>query len=111
MKHFCFRMTAIVGIAMGTHFAASRVHAENWSQLNAGTYSWNDGLNWTPASVPNGIGSTAAFTTVGGPSSQSVSLDGAVTLGFLEVSNSSTSYIISNGTSGSLLFDTGSVAT
>jgi autotransporter-associated beta strand protein len=109
MKPAKFRIRVLFcsGLMTATWLAASLAKSEVWTQTGSGPFSWNDPANWDLVSVPNSAGATASFTTGGGPGSQDVTLDAAITVGTLDLSNSSTSYAIANGTGGSFTFDNG----
>jgi autotransporter-associated beta strand protein len=66
--------------------------------------SWTSGSNWLPATVPN---AQAATALLGGAltASGTVTLDGSQTVGTLTFSNSTASYTLAAGNSGSLTLD------
>lgn len=84
-----------------------------------GTYSWQHLYNWTsdgihasPAAVPNAIGDIANLNLKTLLGNQTINLDGAVTLGTLNLGDAGgkRSYIIAAGTGGSLTFNNGGTA-
>lgn len=78
-----------------------------WVPTTAGSYDWQESSNWNPSAVPNGVGQIVDF---GNPKSgiQLLTLNGAVTLGGLNFSNSlATSFRIAPGTGGALTFNSG----
>src|SRR5262249_29512276 len=80
--------------------------AQTWTQTGAGPFSWNTAANWNTG-VPNSPSAIVLFTTLGGPATQTATLDAPITIGSIDLTNSATSYTISNGTGGSLTFDNG----
>ena len=59
MNHRCFSIAALVLLT------GSAVGAEVWGAASPG--DWNDPMNWSPMSVPNGVGATAEIiSTVNG---------------------------------------------
>ena len=84
-----------------------------------GTYSWQHLYNWnalglhqSPFDVPFLIGDTANLNVLNLAGPQTINLDGAVTLGTLNIGDTSgqSSYIIAAGTGGSLIFDGGATS-
>ena len=83
-------------------------HGAEW-KLDADG-AWNVNGNWAnPASFPNGIGSTADFTTIDLSSARTVSLNTPITVGTMLVSDvgGTDRYDFANGSGGSLTFDNG----
>ncbi|MHA3770629.1 autotransporter-associated beta strand repeat-containing protein [Verrucomicrobiota bacterium sgz303538] len=82
-------------------------HAETWVPGTGG--SWNTAANWSPASIPNGVGAVAIFDSP--TAKRDVTLDAAITVGSILINNDSTftsSNSIASGTTtppGSLTFD------
>ncbi|MBL8823522.1 MAG: autotransporter-associated beta strand repeat-containing protein [Planctomycetia bacterium] len=73
--------------------------------FTSGTQSWNNPNNWTPIGVPNGIDASATFNSPTG--TQSVQLNAAITIGFLDITHNGTSnFNLVNGTGGSLTLET-----
>jgi autotransporter-associated beta strand protein len=97
----------VVAGLQSVHATRLRAATSDWTQLGAGPFSWNDSANWTPAVIPNAISDVANLITVGGPATQSVTLDAGITVGTLDLTNTATSYTIANGTGGSLTFNNG----
>jgi fibronectin-binding autotransporter adhesin len=84
------------------------IQAQTWNQTAAGTgYDWQTITNWTPNTVPNGVDAVASLTNnIAG--AQTISLNGTVTLGTLNIGDSTATYYgftLQNGTGGSLTFD------
>jgi fibronectin-binding autotransporter adhesin len=84
-----------------------------------GTYTWQHLYNWnatglhqTPLLIPNAIGDIANLNLVNLSGNQTINLDGAVTLGTLNIGDISgqQSYIIGAGTGGTLTFNNGGTA-
>jgi len=77
-----------------------------WVPTAGGSYDWNSTANWTPATVPNGVGAFA-FMNTNITGNQTVNLNTPVTLGELVVGDSSgaESTLLQKGTNGSLIFD------
>src|SRR4030095_166163 len=59
-------------------------HAETWNLTSGG--SWNNPANWTPGSVPNGIGASATFTSIQ-TTDRVITFDAVVTIGTLDITN------------------------
>ena len=76
-----------------------------WQQVQSGMHSWQDPLNWSTGSVPNGTATSVSFSN--NPlGAQTLTLDEDVVLGGLSFSNSRGSYsLIPNGLGGALIFD------
>jgi len=83
------------------------IQAQTWNQTAAGTgYNWQTTTNWTPNTVPNGVDAVASLTNnIAG--AQTISLNGTVTLGTLNIGDSdgTHAFTLQNGTVGSLNFD------
>lgn len=84
-----------------------------------GTYSWQHLFNWNdaglhanPTLVPNGLGDIANLNLLNISGNQTINLDGAVTLGTLNIGSTGgrNSYIIAAGTGGSLTLSNGGTA-
>ena len=87
------------------------IQAQTWNQTAAGTgYDWQTITNWTPNTVPNGVDAVASLTNnIAG--AQTISLNGTVTLGTLNIGDSTATFLgftLQNGTGGSLTFDVAS---
>jgi autotransporter-associated beta strand protein len=92
----------VVGPLLGN---VRSLRAETWVQPNAG--SWNVAGNWSPASVPNGAGASATFNS-DQTATSAVTLDAAIKVGSITITNLTTfQNQIQNGT-GSLDFDAAS---
>ena len=77
------RLVAAAGLAL---CLAAGAHAQTWSSAAPG--SWNDPANWSPMTVPNGVGAQAyiASTAAGGPLAMTggtISFSTPITLGHL----------------------------
>jgi autotransporter-associated beta strand protein len=86
--------------------------SSNW--ITDGSSSWATAANWSSSAIPNSIGSAAIFAGQAATHNQlirSVTLDGNETVGtvFFDSPNGE-SYLINQGTGGSLIFNTGSSA-
>lgn len=103
------RLFWAVGITAGLQLAlvtSARAVTSTWIETGAGPFSWIDPTKWdTNPTVPNAISDIANFTTLGGPATQAVNLNGAITLGAIDLTNAATSYTILNGTGGSFTLD------
>jgi autotransporter-associated beta strand protein len=79
------RLAGAAGLALT--LAASPALAEDWALATLG--SWNTDSNWSPMTVPNGVGASASFisTVQGGPisSTGTVTFTSPVTVGSLHV--------------------------
>jgi autotransporter-associated beta strand protein len=77
-----------------------------WTNLTGG--SWPTTGNWQSGGVPNGIGSTANFSTLNITATRTVTLDSALTLSGMTFgdTNSTHGWNLNAGTSGSLTLDT-----
>lgn len=95
----------------------------DWGVSQSGTpgvYSWQLLSNWnatgahaTTTALPNAIGDTANLNLVNPSGNQTINLNGAVTLGALNIGDISgqQSYILAAGTGGSLAMNGGGAAT
>lgn len=113
--------TAIALLASGLA-PNSRAATMDWGVSQTGlpgTYTWQHLYNWnqnllhlTPLAVPNAIGDIANLNLVNITGNQTINLDGAVTLGTLNIGDTGgqQSYIIAPGTGGSLTFDGGAAS-
>ena len=81
-------------------FLPHSLSSSTWND-SAGDDSWNTANNWTPSGVPDGVGSTAEFTSLGAPT---VNINPGVTVGYVTL-NSPAGYTI-NGL-GTLTMDNG----
>lgn len=74
-----------------------------------GAYSWQHLHNWNPAAVPDAVGDVANLNLVNLAGDLAINLDGAVTLGTLNLGDTGggQSYILAAGSGGSLIFDNG----
>lgn len=86
---------------------ASAQTTGQWGGQGTGSFDWQSVLNWNTGIVPNAIGDGAVFGfTPGG--TQTVFLNGAVTLGSLQFSNERGGrFVLAPGTGGSLIFNSG----
>ena len=75
----------------------------------AGSGNWNLGANWTGGTVPNGAQSTAVVNKPVGNSTVAITLDVPVTLGTLQLGNSTGTggYTINGTVTNNLTFDNG----
>ena len=75
----------------------------------AGSGNWNLGANWTGGTVPNGAQSTAVVNKPVGNSTVAITLDTPVTLGTLQLGNSTGTggYTINGTLTNTLTFDNG----
>ncbi|MEN3943581.1 autotransporter-associated beta strand repeat-containing protein [Prosthecobacter sp. SYSU 5D2] len=97
-------MTSFLVLAGGQVSAQTPV---NWVGQGTGGFDWQSVLNWDTGTVPNAIGAGAVLGfTPGG--TQTISLNGAVTLGSLQFSNERGGrFVLAPGTGGSLVFNSG----
>lgn len=100
---------------IGTSSAATIDWGVSQSGL-PGVYSWQHLYNWnanlqhlTPTAVPNAVSDTANLNLVDLSGNQIINLNGAVTLGTLNIGDTSgqQSYILAAGTGGSLIMNGG----
>ena len=99
----------LIGAILGPLTPAAWAQSTNWNQTSAGTYNWQTAGNWTPSSVPGGLGATANLTNdIAG--NQTIQLNGAVTLGTLNIGDASGSsaFTLAAGTGGTLTMDVSS---
>lgn len=102
------KMLFVLTLASASTYLGPVAFATNsiWLETGAGTFSWADPTKWdTNPNVPNAAADIANFTTAGVPAAQTVNLNGAVTLGSLNLTNTAISYTIANGTGGSFNFN------
>jgi len=123
-----FRSTAKIPTAVTALFllASGMVNSDaatiDWGVSQSGTsgvYSWQHLFNWnatgmhlTPAAVPNAIGDIANLNLLNLSGNQTIALNGAVTLGTLNLGDTSglQSYLLAAGTGGSLVMNGGGSA-
>ncbi len=87
------------------------VLAETWALPGGG--SWNLAIDWSPASIPNGIGASAIFNgaaTAANPAqsaNRTITLDGPQTVGSILFNNDLSTFTnsLTTGAGGSLAFD------
>jgi autotransporter-associated beta strand protein len=121
--HLKTPVTALMLAAMSVWSVNTTVAADaDWgvSQSGApGTYTWQHLYNWNavglhenPASIPNAIGAVANLNLVNLTGNQTINLDGAVTLGTLNIGDTvgTQSFILAGGTGGSLTLNNGGTA-
>ena len=110
MKNRLSRSHFTVALAIATLAAgADPVHATNSTWVPTTTFgSWQTPANWSPATVPNTIGDVANVNNniVG---SGTITLDGAVTLGTLNLgdTNNTGTFTLATGASGTLTMNNG----
>jgi autotransporter-associated beta strand protein len=95
-----------MGVVTFLACCADMARSETWDGALTGTVQWNTGTNWDTDTAPNGQGAQAIFPN--SPSgNMTVQLGAAITVGSIDVTNSSTSnnFSLNNGTGGSLTFD------
>jgi fibronectin-binding autotransporter adhesin len=107
IRHSVRIFATLVTLAVVSMVVAD-IQAQTWNQTAAGTgYNWQTTTNWTPNTVPNGGDAVASLTNnIAG--AQTISLNGTVTLGTLNIGDSTAAYYgftLQNGTGGSLTFD------
>lgn len=110
---------ALCSLMLGFPASHSRGATIDWGVSQSGlpgTYSWQHLYNWnaaglhqSPLAVPNAIGDAANLHLLNLTGNQTINLDGAVTLGTLNLGDTigRQSFIIAAGTGGSLVFDGG----
>ncbi|MBK8037081.1 MAG: autotransporter-associated beta strand repeat-containing protein [Verrucomicrobiaceae bacterium] len=115
------RVPVATVLAALTPFLTAPVQAAtvDWGVSQSGTpgiYSWQHLYHWnavslhqTPLVVPNAVGDIANLHLLNLAGTQTINLDGAVTLGTLNIGDTTgqQSYILAAGTGGSLLFNGG----
>lgn len=93
----------LVLAAIGSLLHYGEAAAQTFNHTSS-TQSWNLGTNWTPSSVPNSIGATANFNSP--TANQTVSLNAAITVGSINLTNNGTfTFLMNNGAGGSLTLD------
>jgi fibronectin-binding autotransporter adhesin len=110
IRHSVRIFATLVTLAVVSMVVAD-IQAQTWNQTAAGTgYNWQTTTNWTPNTVPNGVDAVASLTNnIAG--AQTISLNGTVTLGTLNIGDSTATFLgftLQNGTGGSLTFDVAS---
>ncbi|MES2469437.1 MAG: hypothetical protein V4675_19185 [Verrucomicrobiota bacterium] len=108
----CFSRPALTVAMAGlvSLLARHAVQAETWVPTAAGTFSWNDTTNWSPATVPNAADAVANLN-INITGAQIINLDAPITVGTLNLGDSTTGFFtqtINPGTGGSLTFDVAS---
>jgi autotransporter-associated beta strand protein len=107
----CYYYAALSAVC-SVLFAPSIVQAQTWNLAAGG--SWNTAGNWSPASIPNGVGasvtcnSAASGSNIAQTGNSALTLDGSKTVGAITFNNDSGStftYAINTGTGGPLIFD------
>ncbi|MBK8041164.1 MAG: autotransporter-associated beta strand repeat-containing protein [Verrucomicrobiaceae bacterium] len=81
----------------------------SWQHL----YNWNvNGVHLSPAAIPNAVSDVANLNLLNLSGNQTINLNGAVTLGALNIGDTSgqQSYILAAGTGGSLILNNGGTA-
>lgn len=97
---FAFSLTLALGLA-----SLVNVNAQNTFIQTATPASWGVAANWDTNTVPSGIDVSVLFNTP--IVNQTVTLDGARTVGSMSITNNSAfTFLLSNGAGGSLIFDT-----
>jgi autotransporter-associated beta strand protein len=81
---FSVRLLAAVGLCFAG--ATSFTQAQTWSGPNAGG-DWNTPTNWTPNSVPNGVGAVAILAPQTANANRTITLSAPITLGGLNISD------------------------
>jgi autotransporter-associated beta strand protein len=121
-RHFRLPVSAVLLASLSLWSCQLRGADADWGtgQTGApGIYSWQHLYNWkvlgqhhSPFDVPFLIGDTANLNQLNLLGTQTIHLDGAVTLGTLNLGDTSgqSSYIIGTGTGGSLTFDGGAAS-
>lgn len=118
------RVPVATVLAALTPFLTAPVQAAtvDWGVSQSGTpgiYSWQHLYNWnavglhqTPLAVPNAVGDIANLNLLNLAGTQTINLDGAVTLGTLNIGDTTgqQSYLLAAGTGGSLLFNGGAAS-
>lgn len=121
-RHFRLPVSAVLLASFSLWSCQIRGADADWGAGQTGSpgiYSWQHLYNWnalgqhqSPFDVPFLIGDTANLNQLNLLGTQTINLDGAVTLGTLNLGDTSgqSSYIIAAGTGGSLTFDGGAAS-
>ncbi|MCC5848096.1 MAG: autotransporter-associated beta strand repeat-containing protein [Verrucomicrobia bacterium] len=80
-----------------------------WVPSSGSNMDWSTSSNWSPSTVPNGVGAGAVFTS---PSDDlSVSLNQNITLGSISITNNTGfDFSVNSGSGGDLILDSGILA-
>ena len=82
-----YTLTRFAAAAVGVLAVTCLAPAQTWDQTGSGTYSWNDGINWTGDDVPNGNNHVAVFSFPGAGAAKTVSVTGQITLFQLQIND------------------------
>jgi autotransporter-associated beta strand protein len=97
-------MAVIIVVLLGY---ASFANSQSTFTPTTGSQSWGTAGNWSPSGVPSAAGAQVIFNSPTG--TQTVTLSGARTVGSIALTNNSTNtFLLSNGTGGSLTLDVSS---
>ena len=115
-------LLSVIVIGMSQFTLRTSAATADWGVSQSGmpgTYSWQHRFNWnanglhqSAAAIPNAIGDVANLNLLNLLGHQTINLNGAVTLGTLNIGDTSgqQSYVIAPGAGGSLIFNNSGTA-
>jgi hypothetical protein len=106
MMHTLSRLAAGLAAVL-TLAGLAPAQVRTWTQTGSGTFSWNDGANWSGGVFPDGSDDTAVFSGAGAGAAKTVTVAGTITLERLEI-NATQSNPLTIGGGTLLLSNTGS---
>ena len=106
-------VAALVAAAAGLAGRPPAGRAETFQPTTGTTNTWNSAANWSPASIPNGVGASAVFNgaaTANNPAqtgNRTATLDVPITVGSITFNNDLSTFTnsITTGTNGALTLD------